>query len=158
MAGFTFLFYIAVGVFQTAVLGNTGTAAIVAIFAQRTSAVVLAVTLFRITRPVGAAVAGVAAACRIVEGLLSPPLAIVFFAAGSTLFCWLFLRGLLIPLGLAWVGLFASVVILVGIPLQMGGVLPRTATMILLLPMLAFEVPVGFWLLFKPLRATLPKR
>ena len=80
------------------------------------------------------------------------------FAAGSTLFCWLFLRGLLIPLGLAWVGLVASVVILVGIPLQMAGVLPRPATMILLLPMLAFEVPVGFWLLFKPLRATLPKR
>lgn len=39
-------------------------------------------------------------------------------AVGSTLFSYLFLRGRLIPVPLAWIGVAASVVLVVGLPLQ----------------------------------------
>src|SRR5690348_4866848 len=44
-----------------------------------------------------------------------------FFAVGSTLFSWLLLRGRIIPTALAWLGVVASVVLVVGLPLQLGG-------------------------------------
>ena len=72
-----------------------------------------------------------------------------FFAVGSTLFSWLLLRGRMIPVPLAWLGVVASILIVVGLPLQLGGVLHGAVTQLMWLPMAAFEIPLGFWLLIK---------
>lgn len=68
-----------------------------------------------------------------------------FFAVGSMLFCWLLLRGRVIPVPLAWLGVGASVLLVVGLPLQLAGVLHGTVTQIMWLPMAAFEIPLGIW-------------
>jgi hypothetical protein len=62
-----------------------------------------------------------------------------FFAVGSTLFSYLFLRGRMIPVTLAWLGVLASVLLGVGLPLQIAGVLRGSMTQLMYLPMLAFE-------------------
>ena len=72
-----------------------------------------------------------------------------FFAVGSTLFSYLFLRGRLIPVPLAWTGVLASVVLVVGLPLQLAGFLSGLITSLMWIPMAVFEVPLGLWLLFK---------
>jgi len=72
-----------------------------------------------------------------------------FFAVGSLLFSYLLLRGRMIPVPLAWVGVFASIVIVVGLPLQLVEILHSPITQLMWLPMLAFEVPLGLWLLIK---------
>lgn len=72
-----------------------------------------------------------------------------FFAVGSALFCWLLLRGRTIPAGLAWLGVAASLLLVVVLPLQLAGLAGPPLTMIVWLPMLAFEVPLAFWLMVK---------
>ncbi len=72
-----------------------------------------------------------------------------FFAVGSTAFAWLLLRGRMIPTPLAWLGVVASVLLVIGLPLQMTGVLGAPITSLMYLPMLAFEVPLALWLLVK---------
>ena len=72
-----------------------------------------------------------------------------FFAVGSTLFCWLLLRGRMIPAGLAWLGLCASFLLVAGLPLQLAGTLSGPVTQIMWIPMAAFEIPLGLWLLVK---------
>jgi hypothetical protein len=72
-----------------------------------------------------------------------------FFAVGSTLFCWLLLRGRVIPVTLAWLGVGASAVLVVGLPLQLAGVLQGTMTQVMWLPMAAFEIPLGAWWIIK---------
>jgi hypothetical protein len=76
-----------------------------------------------------------------------------FFAVGSTLFSYLLLRGRMIPVPLAWLGVVASVLLVVGLPLQLAGFLAGPILSLLWLPMLAFEVPLAFWLLFKGVAA-----
>jgi len=76
----------------------------------------------------------------------------VFFAMGSTLFSYLFLRGRTIPVALAWIGVVASVVLIVGLPLQLAGFLTGPVTSYMWIPMLLFEVPLGFWLPIKGVR------
>jgi len=71
------------------------------------------------------------------------------FAVGSTLFSWLLLRGRLIPAPLAWLGVVASVLLAVGLPLELAGFVDGSVTQILWLPMAAFEIPLGLWLIFK---------
>lgn len=73
----------------------------------------------------------------------------IFFAVGSTFFSWLLLRGRMIPVALARLGVLASVLIVVGLPLQLVGILPELIAQIMWLPMLAFEVPLGLWLIIK---------
>ncbi|MBI4501026.1 MAG: DUF4386 family protein [Gemmatimonadetes bacterium] len=80
-----------------------------------------------------------------------------FFAVGSTLFSWLLLRGRMIPVALAWLGVLASILLVVGLPLQLAGVLGGSATQLMWLPMAAFEIPLALWLLIKgvaPIRST----
>ena len=77
------------------------------------------------------------------------PVAALFFAAGSTLFCWLVLRGRLVPAPLAGLGLVASLLWMVGLPLQIFGVLRGAATYPLWILMAAFEVPFALWLIVK---------
>jgi hypothetical protein len=210
IAGFTFLFYIAVA-FPSMVLleraaSGEGIAAKLASIAQHAadvrvavvlsllgcfSALVLAVTLYAITREVDADLAMLALTCRVAEGVISgisipetlgllwlatatganapDPGAVhalgayllradmavtaTFFAVGSTLFSYLFLRGRIIPVPLAWLGVLASLLLVVGLPLQIADVLRGSITQLMYLPMLAFEVTLGLWLLVKGVAA-----
>jgi len=204
LAGFAFLFYIAVGVpamvLMSRATSGDGIAAKLASVAQHAgdvrlamvlsllgscSALVLAVTLYAVTREQDSDLARLGMACRLTEGVVgavsltstlgllglaanagaapdvaaqtlgafllddSPLIAATFFACGSTLFAWLLLRGRMIPIGLAWLGIAASVLLAVGLPLQLGGLLQGPATRLIWFPMLAFEVPLGLWLLIK---------
>ncbi|HEY8258763.1 MAG TPA: DUF4386 domain-containing protein [Gemmatimonadales bacterium] len=76
-----------------------------------------------------------------------------FFAVGSTAFAYLLLRGRMIPVRLAWLGLVASAVLVLGLPLQLAGWVRGPITSVMWLPMLAFEVPLGLWLLTRGVAA-----
>jgi hypothetical protein len=161
-AGFTFLFYIVVGVSSMAGAFR-GPAAELATYAQNASAVILALTLFVVTRVEQPVVAALGMIFRLAEGArlgsslhltgisLSQPTLIgaTLFAIGSTFFCWLLLRGHMLPRALAWTGFVASIILVVGLPLQLGGLLRAPLTMLMWMPMLGFEVPGGLWLLLK---------
>lgn len=85
-------------------------------------------------------------------------LSATFFAVGSTLFCWLFLRGRLIPVALAWLGLISSALLVIGFPLQLAGFLNATIISIIWIPVAIFEVTLAFWLIFKGVAAGSPGR
>jgi len=72
-----------------------------------------------------------------------------FFAVGSMIFSWLLLRGRMVPVPLAWLGVLASVLLVVGLPLQLADFLNGPLTMYMWMPMVAFQVPLGLWLLIK---------
>ena len=206
LAGFAFLFYIAVA-FPSMILLNRATsgeglAAKLAGIAQHAadvrlsvllslggcfSALVLAVTLYAITRDEDPDLAMLGLTCRVGEGLIgaasipatvallqlatatgqeapdspatqalaafvleqSPLVSALFFAVGSTLFSWLLLRGRVIPLALARLGLIASVLLVVGLPLQLAGFLSGLVTQLMWLPVAVFELTLGPWLLIK---------
>jgi hypothetical protein len=76
-------------------------------------------------------------------------IAATFFAVGSTIFSWLLLRGRMIPAALAWLGVIASGLWVVGLPLQLVGVVPDSVTAFIYLPMAVFEISLGLWLLVK---------
>ena len=82
----------------------------------------------------------------------TPLVSATFFAVGSTLFSWLLLRGRMIPVALAWLGVVASILLVVGLPLQLAGVLRGPVSQLMWLPMAAFEIPLGAWLLIKGVR------
>ena len=164
--------------------------AVVLSFAGCFAALVLAVTLYAITREQDPDLAMLALTCRVAEGVSgavsipatlgllwlatasgaeAPNTAVAqtlgayllqenalvpatFFAVGSTLFSWLLLRGRMIPVPLAWLGVVASVLVVVCLPLQLAGVLRGPATSLMWLPMAAFEIPLGLWLLIKGVR------
>lgn len=81
-----------------------------------------------------------------------------FFAAGSFLFACLFLRGRLIPAPLAWLGVLASLLLLLVLPPQLAGFAKGPLLSAAWLPMLVFEVPLGLWLIFKGVRTALAPR
>lgn len=92
--------------------------------------------------------------------LLNAPganLGAILFACGSLLFSYLFLRGRMIPLWLAWLGVIASFLLVVGLPLQLAGFLTGAKVNFIWIPMAAFEIPLGFWLIFKGVRAERPQ-
>lgn len=72
-----------------------------------------------------------------------------FFAFGSLFFSYLFLRGRLIPRWMAWLGMVASVLLAIVLPLQLAGFLTGPILTVAWGLMLAFEVPLGLWLIFK---------
>jgi uncharacterized protein DUF4386 len=206
LAGFAFLFYIAVGITQLVLSSPTraeGTAARLALIAQHAwrirtnivlslvicvTAVVLATALYAITRDEDRDLAVLGLAFRLGEGLLvafgmltslgllwlatdkdavqattlaellmriqgwNVTLTATLFALGSTVFSWLLLRGRMIPVGLAWLGVVASVLLAVGLPLRLVEVLSGSVTQLLWLPMAAFEIPLGLWLMLKGVR------
>ena len=216
VAGFTFLFYIAVAltamILSSRAASGVDTAAKLAHIAQHASdmrvafvldllscfcALVLAVTLYSITRDQDPDLALLALTCRVAEGvigavslpstlgrlwlataagadapdpaaanalgavLLKLPswdsdIAATFFAVGSTLFAYLLLRGRIVPVALAWLGLLASILVVVCLPLQLVGILSGPIVKLMWIPMLAFEVPLGLWLLIKG--AAMPPR
>lgn len=82
----------------------------------------------------------------------NPIVAATFFAVGSALFSWLLLRGRMIPVALAWLGVLASVLLVVALPLQLAGLLRGPVTQLMWIPMAAFEIPLGLWLIVKGVR------
>jgi hypothetical protein len=78
-----------------------------------------------------------------------PLVAANFFAVGSTLFCWLLLRGRMIPGPLAWIGVAASVLLLIVLPLQLADVLRGLMTQLVWIPIALFEISLALWLLIK---------
>jgi uncharacterized protein DUF4386 len=207
IAGFTFLFYIAIGV-TTLVLDRAiradGIAARLALIAEHATrvrltvlltlltcvtALLLAVSLYAITRDADRDLAVLALSCRIGEGMLgavapvttlgllwlatggAPPdggaggatlgafllqvgqwntlIAAILFAVGSTLFSWLFLRRRMIPVPLARLGVIGSALLVVGLPLQLAGLLSGPVTQLMWLPVAVFELTLGPWLLIK---------
>ena len=82
-------------------------------------------------------------------GAWKTSIAATFFAVGSVFFSWLFLRGRMIPVTLAWLGVVASLLLVVGLPLQGAGFLRGPVTSLMWIPMAAFEIPLALWLLVK---------
>ena len=152
VAGITFLFYIAAGIISLAMAGQTNVTAVLSLLTSL-SALVLGVTLYMITREQGPALAMLALTCRVLEAVSGE--AAIFFAVGSTLFSWLLLRGQLIPVALAWLGVLASVLLVVILPLQLAGLFggptswSASVTWLVWLPMLVFEVTLALWLVVK---------
>jgi hypothetical protein len=72
-----------------------------------------------------------------------------FFALGSTFFSWLLLRGRMIPEPLGWLGVIASLLLVVCCPLVLAGLLRGPVTTYMWLPMLLFEVVLALWLILK---------
>ena len=72
-----------------------------------------------------------------------------FFAVGSALFSWLLLRGRMIPGALAWLGVVGSVVLVVGLPLQLAGFFRGPVFGPMWLPVAVFELVLGPWLIVK---------
>lgn len=83
--------------------------------------------------------------------LLRPGLAIgsIFFAVGSTIFSYLLLRGRMIPAALAWWGVLSSVLLVIGLPLQLAGFLTGPLTTYQWLPGIVFAPVLALWLLIK---------
>jgi hypothetical protein len=90
----------------------------------------------------------------------NPAVCATFFAVGSTIFSWLLLRGRMIPVALAWLGVLASALLVVLLPLQLAGLLGGLAGLFgrqvfwaMWLPMLVFEVALALWLIVKGVAA-----
>lgn len=153
VAGFTFLFYIVAGITSLA-LGSESQVGNVLLLLQSFSALVLGVTLYVLTYKQGLALAMLALACRVLEAVQYGESAI-YFAVGSLLFSWLLLRGRMIPVALAWLGVLASVLLVVILPLQLAGLFggsmswSTSITWLVWLPMLVFEVTLALWLIIK---------
>lgn len=153
LAGVTFLLYMASGMASMGLRGQANVTVMLTLL-MSFSALVLGVTLYAITRGVDADLALLALLCRVVEGIPGHETSAIYFAVGSTIFSWLLLRGRMIPVTLAWLGVFASVLLAVILPLQRVGVLGATgwsssAAWIMWLPMLVFELLLALWLLTK---------
>lgn len=162
--------------------------ALILVFLSAFSALVLAATLYGLTREADREAAAFGLVCRAGEGILgmypvgvlgmlwlgtvSGPAApdaasaaalgaflleagqwkantsALLFAAGSTGFAWAFLRGRLVPLPLARLGVAASLLLVVALPLQMAGWIGGlTAYLVMWMPMLAFELWLAVWLI-----------
>ena len=209
IAGFTYLFYIAVA-FPSMVLFNRATSgegaavrlasvaphaadlrlAVVLDLLSCFSALVLAVSLYGVTRDEDQEIAMLGMAFRVGEGVIgaanlpktlallwlgtagmsagapdaatsnalgafllmpvgSATISAVFFAVGSTLFSYLLLRGRMIPVSLARLGVLASLLLVVLLPLQGAGIVHGPMLAYMWLPMLVFEVAVALWFLIK---------
>jgi hypothetical protein len=80
----------------------------------------------------------------------SVPLGAIFFAVGSLIVSYLLLRGRMVPVSIAWLGVFASGLLVVGLPLQLAGFNTGPLTGYYeWLPALVFQVVLALWLLIK---------
>lgn len=205
LAGFTFLFYIAMGLLPGWLFGPIsraeGTAGKLAAMAAHplltrsgalfslvnmANALVLGAALYALTRAFDRDLALIALLFRVAEGILAPvgaftrralltiasepapdlPLATVLlktqgfafllgstcFAAASTIFAFLFLRSRSIPVWLAWLGFLGSLLILIGLPLQILALLPAPVDSLMWIPIAFFEVIFAIWLVVVGIR------
>jgi hypothetical protein len=58
---------------------------------------------------------------------------------------------------LAWLGVIASVLLVVGLPLQLAGFLNGPSTSLMWIPMALFEVPLTLWLLIRGVATPAPR-
>jgi hypothetical protein len=217
IAGLTFLLYIAVAfpamVLSARATGSASNAAPLVSVAQHATemritivlellsgfcAMVLAVTLYGITRDEDRELAMLGFACRVGEGLAGVfPLATLgllwlstnvgasapdvpsanalaayllkvgtwqtisaslLFAAGSTLFAYLLLRGRMIPVPIAWLGVIGSALLVVVLPLQLAGFVTGRIAQIVWIPIALFELTLAPWLLIKGVAAPTPRQ
>ena len=211
IAGFTYLFYAAIGIcyelLMHQAMGVYGDAAKLARIGQYAtnvrltilialleclSSLVLAVTLYGITRHQDHELAMLGLVCRVAEGVLgsvnnipsylgvlwlakagvgtgvpdlatknallafllmpgpSVPIGSIFFAVGSLIFSYLLLRGRMVPVSIAWLGVVASGLLAVTLPLQLVGFSTGPLTgYYQWLPALVFQVVLALWLLIK---------
>jgi len=208
IAGFTYLLYIAVAfpamvLFDKATSGESTASQLATIAQHSTSlrvtillglvscfcALVLAVTLYGITRDEDRELAMLAFACRVGEGLVAAvpfttlgllwlamstgptapdvpsanalaalllklggwqtTTAALLFAVGSTLFSYLLLRGRMIPVALAWLGVFGSALPLVVLPVQLAGFVSSSLVQLVWIPVALFEITLAFWLIIR---------
>ena len=153
IAGFTFIFYIAVGI-AGMVLGSDSQLNDLLLLLQSFSALALGVTLYALTREQGPILALFALICRVAEAIQYGESAI-YFSVGSLFFAWLLLRGRLIPTLLAQLGVIASALLVIVLPLQLAGLFggamswSASITWLVWLPMLIFELTLAFWLMIK---------
>lgn len=157
-AGAAYLLYIAAGIGSMAVASSMPGLRAVLIAVTPFCALALGVTLYALTRDVDRNLAMFAMVCRVVEA--GGGNGELFFAAGSTVFCWLLLRGRLVPAALAWIG-FASSAGLIVLLLAQAAAGARTdwaspVTWSVWLPMLVFELTFAAWLLTKPIPLPAP--
>lgn len=161
IAGFTFLIYIAVGLSSLAFPRTAPAAALLPVLTSF-SALVLGVTLYAITREQDRELAMLALVCRIIEGV--PGEGTIYFAVGSLLFSWLLLRGRMIPVVLAWLGVASSALVVAFLPLQIVGYFgglgswQSPLTWYVWSPLLIFEVALAFWLIIKGVAAPAPRQ
>jgi hypothetical protein len=87
---------------------------------------------------------------------LSGNLGAIFFAAGSTVYCYLLLKSRAIPVPLAAVGVVGSLLVLLGVPVQtaLGRSTFAGAAALISVPVAVFELGAGGWLLLKGTRRT----
>jgi hypothetical protein len=78
----------------------------------------------------------------------------ILFAAGSTAFCYLLLRGRMIPPPLAWVGVIGSAIVLTGVPLERISVLHGLPAQLMWIPIAVFELTVAVWFIVKGVAPT----
>jgi hypothetical protein len=140
------------GITSLALAGQTPVKDVLALL-QNFSAIVLGVTVYALTYKQGPALAMLALTCRVLEAVHNE--SAIFFAVGSLLFSWLLLQGRLIPTFLAQLGVVASALLVVILPLQLAGLLGGTmawsgsVTWLVWLPILVFEVMLALWLPIK---------
>jgi hypothetical protein len=152
VAGVTYWIYFAAGISGMLLAGNKPATAVLALVGSF-SALVLGVTLYAITREQDPDLAMVGLTCRVIEAV--PGHGEIYFAVGSTVFCWLLLRGRMIPVALAWLGLLSSMFLVMLLPVQIAGFFggPRNwsspVTWAVWLPLLVFELTFAVWLIVK---------
>jgi hypothetical protein len=78
-------------------------------------------------------------------------IAAICFVMGSTLYSYLFLRARSIPVPLAWLGVLASLLLLIALPLDLVGLIK--VGFLMWMPMLVFEVTFALWLIVKGVAA-----
>ncbi len=161
VAGFTFWIYFAAGIASMLLAGSAPAIAMLALVSSF-SALVLAVTLYAITREHDRDLAMLGMMCRVIEA--APGHGEIYFAVGSTIFSWLLLRGRMIPVALASLGVIASALLVVLLPLQIAGFFgglrnwSSPVTWAAWLPLLVFELTFAVWLILKGVAAPAPRQ
>src|ERR1700732_1359099 len=80
----------------------------------------------------------------------SVPLGTIFFAVGSMIFYYLLLRGRMVHVLIAWMGVFASGLLAVVLPLQLAGVPTGPLNgYYQWLPALVSQTALALWLIIK---------
>lgn len=107
---------------------------------------------------VGAGAPDIATTNALRTSLLMPvpsvPLGSIFFAVGSLIFSCLLLRGRMVPVSIAWLGVFGSGLLAVTLPLQLAGFSTGPlASYYQWLPALVFQIVLALWLLIKGVAA-----
>jgi hypothetical protein len=81
------------------------------------------------------------------------PIGAIFFAVGSAIFSYLLLRGRMVPVPLAWLGVLASLLLVAWLPLQLVDLLKGPLTGYQWVPMFVFQPALALWLIIKGVAA-----